>query len=190
MILLLRHGQTVWNRDGRVQGQHDSPLTALGEAQAARMAACCARLVEEARGDWQLVASPSGRAQQTAAYVAEATGLAVQPDARLLDVGCGAWEGRLYDEVAAEHPEHFAAHWLYGAPGGETFEDVHRRAADWLAAQGPEPDRRVIVVGHGAWGRHLRAAYAGLPRDVLMRLPVPQDALFRLVGGDIRAMPT
>jgi probable phosphoglycerate mutase len=187
MILLLRHGETFWNREGRIQGHTESELTPLGERQAAAMARLAAELVQrDGSGDWRLVSSPIGRAQRTAAEVAEATGLKVELDPRLAEICCGEWEGRLRSEIAHRHPEVFATReWFFGAPGGETFEDVTARAADWLRSLPPEPGRRVVAVSHGVWGRLLRGAYAGLSRQDTLNQDVPQDAVYRLENGQI-----
>jgi len=186
MIILMRHGETFWNREGRIQGHTESDLTPLGERQARAMAGLVADLVRHDGGDFRLVASPIGRAQRTAAMVAEATGLSIELDPRLMEIGCGAWEGKLRADIAHIHPEIFKTReWFFGAPGGETFEGVTARAADWLAGLPPEPGRRVIAVSHGVWGRLARGVYAGLDRQATLDQDVPQDAVYRLQNGQI-----
>jgi broad specificity phosphatase PhoE len=186
MIILLRHGETFWNRERRIQGHTESDLTPLGVRQAEAMARLAADLVAREGGAWRLTASPIGRARRTAEAVARATGLAVETDPRLAEVCCGEWEGRLRAEVAEIHPERFATgEWFFGAPGGETFEDVHARAVSWLADLPPESERRVIAVSHGVTGRLLRGAYAGLDRHATLAQDVPQDAIYRLQNGQI-----
>lgn len=189
MILLLRHGETFWNREGRIQGHTESDLTPLGLQQAEAMAGLVADLVRRDAGPWRLVASPIGRARLTAEAVSRATGLPVETDPRLAEICCGEWEGRLRADIAHYHPEVFATReWFFGAPGGETFEDVTARAAAWLADLPPEPDRRVIAVSHGVWGRLLRGAYAGLGRQDTLDQDVPQDAIYRLQNGQIERL--
>jgi broad specificity phosphatase PhoE len=185
MILLVRHGETFWNRERRIQGQRESELTPLGELQAAGVADLVADLIGREPEPFRLISSPSGRARQTAAIIARATGLSIEVDARLAEICCGAWEGLLYDEVSARHAEHFARQWLYGAPGGETFDELMARARGWLADQPAEPERRVVAVSHGVWGRCLRGVYAGLAREDVDRQAVPQHAVFRLQSGRI-----
>lgn len=187
MIYLLRHGETEWNLERRMQGRRESKLTPLGLRQAAAMAALLHDLVaREGVDGWRLVSSPLGRARQTAAAVAARLGLEPELDERVSEIAFGEWEGRLRDEVAPQHPELFASReWLVSPPGGETFEDVRTRIADFLAELPPEPDRRVIVVSHGMAGRVLRGVYAGLSPRQTLEQEVPQDAVYRLMGGQI-----
>lgn len=183
MIYLLRHGQTDYNAEGRLQGQLESTLTALGEAQVRAMAQVLKREIQDTAG-WRILASPLRRTRQSAAIVAEALDLPVEIAPPLIEVGCGAWEGRLYAEVRAENPEDFNARdWFFRAPGGERFEDMAGRIDPWLATLPPEPERRLILVAHGISGVMVRRAYLGLSREEAFALDTPQDALFRLSGG-------
>src|SRR5437588_638163 len=96
-IYLARHGETVWNRDGRFQGRLDSPLTRRGLDQARRMGeTLAARIPRGERRDWTIVASPLGRAQHTARIIAGILGLAgadIETEARLAEVDIGSWAG-------------------------------------------------------------------------------------------------
>lgn len=186
MILLLRHGETFWNVERRVQGRTESALTSLGERQAVAMASLTADLIARDPGAWRLVSSPIGRARQTADAVARATGLTPEFDGRLAEIACGEWEGRLWDDIAATLPPGTdRMTWFFMAPGGETFEDVDARARGWLADLDPEPGRKIIAVSHGVWGRLARGAYAGLSRQATLDQEVPQDAVYRLQNGQI-----
>lgn len=187
MILLIRHGETVWNRERRMQGRQDSPLTERGRRQAEAMAGLVRDLVaRDPHPNWRLVSSPLGRAHATAQAVAQAVGLPLELDDRLMEIGCGSWEGRLWDDVAAEHA-HIGSprKWIFDAPDGESHDDVAVRIEGFLADLPPEPERRTIVVSHGASGRVLRGAYVGLDRETMLDLEVPQDAVFRLQNGQI-----
>jgi broad specificity phosphatase PhoE len=191
VIYLVRHGQTEFNREGRIQGRMESDLTPLGRSQAAAMAALLADLVRRdgGAGGWRVVSSPQGRARATAAAIGEALALPVGIDDRLAEICCGEWEGRLHKEIAQADPERFELReWFFGLPGGETFEEVWARVADFLADLPPEPQRRVIAVSHGVAGRLLRGAYAGLSRPETVAQHVPQDAVFRLSGGCIERL--
>jgi len=187
VIYLCRHGQTEWNRDRRLQGQAEADLTPLGCLQAAAMADLLFDLLaREPSADWRIVASPLRRTRDTAQAIADRLGLDLAFDDRLMELTVGAWEGRLYSDVQHENPEAFKSpEWFFTAPGGETYEQVMARVSDWLTGQVAEPDRRLIVVSHGIAGRLLRGTYAGLSREETLAQDVPQDAVYRLSGGQI-----
>jgi probable phosphoglycerate mutase len=187
MIYLCRHGQTFHNREGRLQGRFESDLTPLGRAQARAMAALLDDMVPASeRAPWRLVASPLRRAHDTAKAIGERLGLAVELDERLVEIDVGEWSGRLREEVRGENPHlHGDDAWGFHAPGGETYEAMTARLGAWLSEQAAEPERRLIVVSHGVAGRLLRGAYAGLSKEETLSQDIPQDAVFRLVGGGI-----
>jgi probable phosphoglycerate mutase len=189
-IFLLRHGETVWNRERRVQGQLDSPLTPLGLEQARRYGQRLATLLVPVDG-YRLVASPLGRALHTATIVAEALGRPahdIATDDRLKEMAWGRWDGMTAAEIEAQDPELWQARiddrWTRPPPGGgETQQDLHDRAVAWLRSVAP--GARLVVVAHGALGRAVRCAYAGQPPAAMLDLDQPQDAFFRLRGGVI-----
>jgi probable phosphoglycerate mutase len=185
MIYLVRHGQTEFNAEGRFQGRLDSPLTALGAAQAACVGDLLRALID-ARDRIDLVASPLGRTVRTARIIADRMGLASEPriEPRLIEIGVGGWEGRTRDSILAEHPNP-SPNMLFEAPGGETYEQVSARLSDWLSEMDAADDVHRIVVSHGVAGRVLRGLYADLPKDEVLTLPTPQDAIFRLYDGVI-----
>lgn len=185
MILLVRHGETEFNRERRLQGHVDSPLTDLGERQARAVARLLAGFVErEPAAGWMLVSSPLGRAHRTAQIIDERLGLGVQLDARLMEMSWGERDGRLRAELDALFPDTFGrSGWAFDAPGGESLEAVSGRLRSWMDSLPPEPDRRVIAVSHGVSGRVLRGLYAGIPRERMGEQDVPQDAVYELRGG-------
>lgn len=185
MIYLVRHGQTESNLARRYQGASDSPLTALGRAQARRMGELLARLVPDTTG-WRMVASPLGRAQQTAAIICETMGGRLTPglDPRVAEASMGSWDGLQTDELEARRPQDVPYPERYfQSPDGENFEVIWNRLSDWLGSVGQ--DDKVILVSHGLAGRFLRGIYGKLPREGLLTLPVPQDAIYALSGGTI-----
>jgi len=185
MIYLVRHGQTEFNRERRIQGHVDSPLTGLGVRQAQAVAGLLADLLR-GEPDWRIVSSPLGRAAATADVIAARLGLPVQLDERLKEMSWGPHDGRLRRELEAEYPDTFGrTNWAFDVPDGETYEDVAGRVGSWLADLPPEPQRRVIAVSHGITGRVLRGLYAGMGRDQAATQDVPQDAVFRLQHGTV-----
>jgi broad specificity phosphatase PhoE len=183
-IFFVHHGETEWNRAGRYQGRLDSPLTAEGRAQAARVAALLAREVRQIRGV-RLVTSPLGRAVATARIIGAALGLAFATDARLVELSLGAWEGMTRDEIAATAPGALSGasrwDWYFRAPDGESFGACAERLAAFLA----ECREPAILVGHGVAGRILRGLYAGVTRDEALRQKVSRDGVFKLAAGRI-----
>jgi broad specificity phosphatase PhoE len=188
-ILLIRHGETEWNRQRRHQGRFDSPLTARGADQARAIGRFLASLHEAPAA--LLVASPQGRARRTAEIIGEELGGGIpRIDERLREHSVGAWDGLTYDEIAALTPGIFdgdGSHdWYFRAPDSESYAALGARVGEWLGEQ--DAAAAVIVVTHGTVSRVLRGLYGGLPRQAALLLPVPQDRVFRLAGGVIEEL--
>lgn len=186
-IYLVRHGETEWNRAGRMQGRQDSPLTAQGRDQARRVGTLLRELIGDPDGCIKLV-SPLGRTAQTAAIIAEAmgidrTGFGVEP--LVQEIAWGDWEGRTLEEIAATDPEGWrrfqADRWSQAPPAGESYADLAERARRWLDSVADLTT--VLLVSHGGFGRVLRGHYLRLPPDDVRAQAVPQDAVFRLTQG-------
>jgi probable phosphoglycerate mutase len=148
-IIAIRHGQTAWNVDTRIQGHLDVPLNERGHWQAQRLAAALAQ-----EGLAAVYASDLSRAFETGRYVAQAAGVAIRPDVGLRERGFGLFEGRTFKEVEAELPDQ-ALLWRKRDPhfapaGGESLVQVQERVVSTchrLAAQ--HPGELIALVGHG-----------------------------------------
>jgi len=186
VIYLVRHGQTEFNRERRIQGHVDSPLTELGVRQAHAVGRLLRDLIRDPAG-WRIVSSPLGRAASTAEIVSQKLGgLPVELDDRLKEMSWGPHDGRLRSELEAEHAETFGrTGWAFDAGSGESYEAVAARVGDWLASLPPEPERKIIAVSHGISGRVLRGLYANLGRDAAGQQDVPQDAVYLLQHGGV-----
>lgn len=161
-LILWRHGRTPYNRAGRLQGQLDIDLDAVGRAQAAAAATWLAK-----REPAAIVASDLRRAQDTAGALAELTGLAVPVDAELREQDYGRGEGLTRDQIRDRWPDELAA-WDSGdadvaAFGGESRAAAGRRVAQALRRHVESTDGTLVVTGHGA---SLRCAVADLLGDV------------------------
>lgn len=187
VIYLLRHGQTVWNRAGRFQGQQDSPLTARGIAQAQAMGALLAE-VTAAGPRLKVIASPLGRAWQTAVIVSESLGIdpsdiALEP--RIAEIAYGDWETHREVDLAQRFPELWAEReadkWNFAAPRGESYALVAERVSEWL--NGLDGDGPVVAVGHGTAGRILRGIYLRATPEEIFAMDEPQNGFFRLAQG-------
>ncbi|CAH0443866.1 Phosphoserine phosphatase 1 [Ralstonia syzygii subsp. syzygii] len=148
-VVLVRHGETDWNRERRLQGQLDVPLNAQGREQAAQLGRALAREPFDA-----IYASDLSRAKETAQALASEVGKAVHDDAGLRERCYGAFEGLTYAEVAERHPADFEA-WQnrvpeFARPGGETLTVFHARAVEAaLRLIRRHPGERIALVSHG-----------------------------------------
>ncbi|WP_113912810.1 histidine phosphatase family protein [Roseovarius dicentrarchi] len=187
-IWFLRHGQTEWNAQGRIQGHLDSPLTALGQRQARMQAGNAAGVLNEiAAGGGGIHVSPLGRARQTAEIALP--GQPITIDARLSEVAAGAWEGQL----KADLPQRKTDLLTYtSAPDGETLEQLIARVEDFANSL----DAPAIVVGHGLWGQVLRGLVKGLSPEEMGMQENAQGCIYhlsqgretRLTAGDARGI--
>ena len=148
-FIIVRHGETQWNVDTRIQGHTDSELTATGLAQAAAIA----RRLEGEVFD-VLVTSDLGRAMSTARIIAERTHHALVPDARLRERSFGEGEGLSYGELDHQYPETFSKVRETDPdiciPGGESRRQFYERVKSAFEALAVEhAGRRVAVVAHG-----------------------------------------
>ena len=170
-IVLIRHGQTIWNREVRFRGRADIPLDEFG----LRQAEATGRYVA---ARWPVVAvyaSPMRRAIQTAEAVAQAHELAVQPLDGLMDIDFGEWQGQLASDMEQQYPDLWhtwskTPHKMH-FPGGEGLGDVRERI---VAALGEvvarHPGQTVALVSHTVAGRVLLCAVLGLGNEHFWRL--------------------
>lgn len=188
-LVLLRHGQTSWNAERRIQGQLDSELDDTGHRQAAAVAPAMAALAPAA-----LWSSDSARARQTAAYVAKETGLEPAYDTRLREYFLADWQGLTHAELDGTPAfEEFRRGDFDVVPGGENADEVAARMvaalSDLLATIAP--GELAVAVSHGAairdavpvllgWPVTERAALHGLDNCAWVELDVPADGPMRL----------
>lgn len=148
-LILIRHGQTLWNQQRRMQGHADSPLTEAGVRQARLLAH---RLKQVAFG--ALYSSDSGRAHQTARSVAAVTGHDIIVDRRLRERHFGVFEGLTGDEIMLRHPDAYARFKSrdpkYVVPGGESALAFRARVLGCVSEIAVRhADGLVVVVTHG-----------------------------------------
>ena len=172
---IARHGETVFNAAHRLQGEAPhTPLTRAGFAQADEMGRALLAMLGP-KPALTLWASPTGRALQTLAVIAEHLGLdwhGTRTDPRLGEIGMGSWGGRYYaDVIAAEGPVILSGGVLRPAPDGENYPAVAARVAGWLAGTASDPGDRLVVM-HGISSRVLRGVMTGAPADERVGAPV------------------
>lgn len=148
-IVLVRHGETTWNRATRIQGHTDIPLSNLGVAQAERLAQALADEPLDA-----VYSSDLSRARQTAEALARMKGLCVQLDPGLRERAFGRFEGLSWEEIAQNHPEE-SARWRRREPdfqvgGGESLATFSARClAAAQRAVAAHPGQNIALVAHG-----------------------------------------
>jgi probable phosphoglycerate mutase len=148
-IIAVRHGETAWNVDTRLQGQLDIALNATGQLQAARVARALAKEPIDA-----IYASDLKRAWQTAQAIAQANGSALHPQALLRERGFGVFQGKTYAEVETLWPEHSKQwrqrepHWA--PPGGESLSAMLARVTQVATAlASAHVGGQIVLVAHG-----------------------------------------
>lgn len=187
---IARHGETVFNAAARLQGDHPhTPLTRAGFAQADEMGRAL-RATLGARPALTLWASPTGRALQTLAVIAEHLDLdwhGAHTDPRLGEIGMGSWGGRYYAEVIdAVGPVVTPEGLLRPAPDGEDYRSIARRVSGWLADTADDPGDRLVIM-HGISSRVLRGVMTGVAPHAEWAAPIvpglPQGSLVMIAGG-------
>jgi len=163
VLFYVRHGETEWNREGRLQGQHDSELTARGRAQAVKCGEILHDLLSREGRDvaaLDFVSSPLGRARATMERMRATLGLDpkhYRTDARLAELSFGRWEGVAYPELQAHEHDALVRRerdkWNFTPPGGESYADLLVRLEAWHAGL----VRDSVVVAHGGTARALVA---------------------------------
>lgn len=160
-IVLVRHGETDWNRDSRFQGHADIPLNEAGRGQARGLA-----LELEGESFSAVYSSPLLRASETATILVARRGLEIEPAAALMEVDVGSWSGLTRDQVEARFPDGFQR-WLdygHGWDDGETYDELGTRVVSGLKRIATShPDTTVLAVTHGGPIRSALAASAGVP---------------------------
>jgi broad specificity phosphatase PhoE len=174
-LYCVRHGETVYNRAGRIQGQAESELSALGRRQNEAVAGVLADRACDA-----VFASPLVRARESAQCIAAKLGLEVRTEPRLMEIHAGIFQGHSWTEIDAKFPAE-AARWRsedadFRIPGGESRRDLMQRAAEAFRAIRESGCRSVVVVAHGG---SLSAAF-----KALLEIPANRNP-FSLKNGAI-----
>ena len=191
-LLLIRHGESEWNKEGKIQGQRNSELTELGVQQAHSIGVKLKSFLTNQ--PFRMFSSPLNRARTTASiirsHLAEAPGCIELPelviDDRLNDFNLGEVSGtRGWDEVARKDPELARARLedplRFHPPGGESGADFWARLEDFLSSL-PEDDVMNLIVAHGVVNKFLRSIRRGIHGGDIIALGEGQDTIYQLVG--------
>ena len=186
-IYLLRHGETEWNLDGRLQGRQDSGLTEFGRRQAQQLGDLLAAHFPDGKlPPFQV--SPLGRAQQTANLLRARFPDLPAPyliEPRLVEVSFGDWEGQSFDDIEDEWDDLIDNYddldWLFEAPNGEGYDQAVARVDSWLADQ----HGKLIAVTHGLTAQIICSRYLGLARADVSAFTVEHGVIYHLHDGKI-----
>jgi broad specificity phosphatase PhoE len=182
IALFMRHGETAWNREGRVMGRQPVDLDDGGRAQVER-AIPLARLLAPQR----IISSPLARAMQSAQIIAAGIGgIEIEPDIRLEEVHYGRWETQTYPQLIRD-PEYISyrrAPLESRTPGGETIAEVQSRGVAAVQdALRRAPSQRILFVSHGDIIRTVLCHYLRLGLEHFHRLRVDNATFFGVEVG-------
>jgi broad specificity phosphatase PhoE len=176
LITLIRHGESVWNGERRIQGNRDPRLSARGRQQADLLALHLRDRLPKTTA--AIYTSPLRRAAETAEAIAAGLGLPLIPEPGLCEMRLGEWEGRTVAEIQAAFPGTYEQ-WLadplaHPAPGGERLEEFARRVTGALARiRAAQPGADLVLVSHGGPIKALVCHVLGL--DVRWLFRIKQD---------------
>ena len=186
-VYVVRHGETDWNAEARLQGQADTDLNRTGRAQATANGHALARLIPDP-ASFDFVSSPMRRTRQTMERLRAAMGLdpsAYRTDSRLVEVDFGDWQGHTFAELEAVDPGCFARRqvdkWAFVPPGegAESYAQLAGRVKPWLEAV----SRDTVCVTHGGVMRAVFSLVGALAPNEAVMLTIPQDRILRLRRG-------
>jgi broad specificity phosphatase PhoE len=189
VLYFMRHGETDFNVEQRLQGQYETSLNARGRVQARQ----CGNLLGELFGrdsrppsDYRYVSSPLARARETMQLVRANLGLdpaGFDLDDRLKEISYGTWEGLTLPEIEARDPHVLARReedkWGFAPPGGESYRDVASRVASWYATVTHD----TVVAAHGGVARALIANFCILPREEAAHAEIVHGVVYVFAGG-------
>jgi broad specificity phosphatase PhoE len=187
LVYFVRHGQTDWNAEGRLQGQADTDINQRGREQADRNGQVLARLIARPE-EFDFVASPMRRTRETMERVRLAMGLdpfAFRTDERLIEIHFGAWQGLTFVELEAREPGSTKVRrrdkWNFRPPGplGESYEMLRARVTPWLESLA----QPTVCVTHGGVIRAVFRVIGQMSDRDAAALNVPQDRVLRLQDG-------
>ena len=189
VLYYVRHGETDFNRQGRLQGRRDTVLNAHGRQQAAG----CGVLLRDlfARDhrrpqDFKYVASPLKRARETMEIVRATLGL--QPhdyevDARLIEIAYGEWEGLTLQEIETQNASVLSARerdkWDFAPPGGESYRELADRIGKWYGSLTADS----VVAAHGGGVRALMAILNIVSEEQATRAQIEQGVIYVFADG-------
>lgn len=188
LIYMIRHGQTDWNAELRMQGQKDIPLNPLGRSQATGNGAALRDILGTDAAGFDYVSSPLSRTRETMERLRAAMALTpagYRTDDRLVEVNFGDWEGHTLTELEQIWPDRLKARargkWDFIPPGAdaESYEILSWRVGSWLRSV----TRDTVCVSHGGVIRSVLRLVGGYSGDAAAEATIPQDRILRIDPG-------
>lgn len=185
LIYVVRHGQTDWNAERRLQGQKDIPLNAIGREQARLNGIDLAEILKVEGIAFDFVASPLTRTRQTMEIMRTAMGIdprGYRTDERLVEVSFGDWEGSTIKELKATQRDRVTERnlnkWDFIPPGddAESYEIMSWRSASWLNSV----DKPTVCVTHGGVIRSLFKMIGDVPKHEAAEGEIWQDRILKI----------
>jgi broad specificity phosphatase PhoE len=188
LLLYIRHGETDWNAESRLQGQRDIPINATGRVQARRCGEILRELILREGGAFDFVSSPLGRARETMEIARATLGLdprAYRIDERLKEISFGAWEGFTLDELRRTSPEAVAARehgkWAFTPPAAESYATMSVRVRDWHCSL----TQNTVAVAHGGTLRGLIVQLGIASAEAAPHLDIGQGVVYAIRHGTL-----
>jgi probable phosphoglycerate mutase len=189
VLYYIRHGETDYNVEGRLQGRRDIAINARGREQATK----CGQLLRDlfardrrAAADFAYAASPLQRARSTMEILRATLGLDPQAyalDDRLMEISYGEWEGLTLPEIDSRMPGMLAERerdkWDFAPPGGESYRLLTHRIGQWYESLTQD----TVVAGHGGGARALIAMFGLLPRENATHAQIAQGVVYVFADG-------
>ena len=189
ILYYVRHGETDFNVEGRLQGRQDTLLNARGKVQARESGELLRELFtrdNRSAQDFSYVASPLRRARETMEILCAPVGLPAQPydtDDRLLEISYGAWEGWTLSEVEARMPGMLAERerdkWDFAPPDGESYRQLTARIGEWYTSLTHD----TVVAAHGGGVRALMALFNVMPKEEATHAQIAQGVVYVFSDG-------
>jgi len=180
-IYIARHGETEWNRDGKLQGWKDAPLTEKGKKQAEALR----ERLEEVEFD-AVYCSPLGRTLKTAEIALDGKDISVMKDERLKEINMGKWEGTKGEEIKKRFPELYFDFWerphAYNPISGESFHDLKERVVSFIEeVLEKHGDENILIVSHGCASKVMMSYFEGRSLKDIWEQPKLEEACLNLV---------
>jgi broad specificity phosphatase PhoE len=189
ILYYVRHGETDFNAEQRLQGRLDTLLNARGKLQAEASGGLLRGLFardNRGAGDFVYVSSPLRRARETMEILRPPLGLPPRPygiDNRLLEISYGEWEGLTLPEIEARMPGMLAERerdkWDFAPPGGESYRELTARVGEWYASLTHD----TVAAAHGGGVRALMALFDVLPKEEATHAKIAQGVVYVFADG-------